>query len=95
MICPNCIAKISDFDEKCPACGVDLNDYETEKIIDENNKSSTSITIVKRILIGILVIATIIMLCFGYNYNLDSFNNRSKKNRFIARYKPKTKSIES
>lgn len=29
MICPNCKAKISDFDEKCPACGVDLNDYET------------------------------------------------------------------
>lgn len=68
MICPNCKAKISDFDEKCPACGVDLNDYETEKIIDKNNKSSTSITIVKRILIGILVIATIIMLCFGYIY---------------------------
>ena len=67
MICPNCKAKISDFDEKCPACGVDLNDYETEKIIDENNKSSTSITIVKRILIGIYYNAMLWIYLYSYN----------------------------
>ncbi len=66
MICPNCKSKISEFDEKCPVCGIDLNDYETEKKIDENNKSSTSITIAKRIIIGILIITTIMMLYFGY-----------------------------
>ena len=48
--------------------GFDLNDYETEKKIDENNKSSTSITIAKRIIIGILIITTIMMICFGYIY---------------------------
>lgn len=68
MICPNCKAKISELDEKCPVCGIVLNDYESEKKLDDNNKESTSIVIAKRIIIGILLINTIIMFCIKSTY---------------------------
>lgn len=68
MICPNCKSKISDFDEKCPVCGLIFNDYESEKKIEENNKSSTSITIAKRIIVGLLIIITIFMLFNEFFY---------------------------
>nr|DAQ40927.1 MAG TPA: zinc-ribbon containing domain protein [Caudoviricetes sp.] len=67
MKCPKCGNTISELDEKCPVCGLTFDDYEEEKKLKEENKQSTSINIVKRIVVALLSINFIFML-FLENY---------------------------
>lgn len=67
MKCPKCGNTISELDEKCPVCGLTFDDYEEEKKLIEENKQSTSVNIVKRIVVALLSINFIFML-FLENY---------------------------
>ena len=67
MRCPKCGNTISELDEKCPVCGLTFDDYEEEKKLKEENKQSTSINIIKRIVVALLSINFIFML-FLENY---------------------------
>lgn len=52
MICPKCKNEISDFDTKCPICGVELH---------ENNTENKDKTILLRIINALEIIACIIL----------------------------------
>lgn len=43
MRCPKCNIEVSELDEKCTSCGLNFEEYESQKEAEENEKKKLEI----------------------------------------------------
>lgn len=69
MICQNCKKKISELDEVCPNCGVNLEQYDSK----EKNSKNNTVAIFLKVMAIVYVIGGVITasIC-GFTYFLVS-----------------------
>ncbi len=71
MKCPNCKNRVSDLDNVCPVCGISIYNTETKRLdkqLKEEQKSSASINIIKKIIIGIYLLGAFALWIINLKY---------------------------